>query len=88
VQQAYAPVGEDLRRQLLVQLLRRAHVLERLRLLDERAYNVRLPPGVELASHLIVGLVALGQANEPGLDRLASRRKLVDDRDLQVSVEG
>src|SRR5829696_9852415 len=60
VQEPYAPVRENLGLELVVELLRGAHVLQRLRFFDERTDHVRLPPGFELPAHLIVGFVALG----------------------------
>ena len=60
VQEADAPVGEDLLGELLVQLFRGPHVLERLGFLDQRADHVRLAAVFELRAHRFVGLHALG----------------------------
>src|SRR5699024_2023743 len=87
VQQPDPSVGEDVVRELLVELLGGANVFQGLRLLDERADHISLPPVLDLPSYLLVGPEPLHGVDGPGLDRLPSRRQLVYQGDFEVAVE-
>ena len=86
MEQLDAQVREDLPPQPLVLRRRRLHV-ERLRLFDERADDERLPPRLDLLAHEALGAGALVGGDPRRLDRLAARRQLVDDGDVEVAVE-
>ncbi len=87
VHQAQAQVGEDLAGQMLVLLHRRLGG-DRLRFLDQRADDVGLPSLLHLLPHEAVGLVPLVREGADGLDPLPARRHLIDERDVQVAVDG
>ena len=86
VQQLEPQVRVHLPLQPLVLGRRRLHV-ERLRLLDERADDERLPPLLDLAAQETLRVAAFVRAHPRRPDRLASRRQLVHHRDVEVAVE-
>src|SRR5688572_23603021 len=74
VQESYGSLGEDVVRELLVELLGGAYVFQGFGLLDERTDHVSLPSFFDLPSDLLVSPDAFGGVDDPGLDRLPSRR--------------
>src|SRR5215208_1297609 len=87
VQEPDHPLGEDVVRELLVELLGGTHVFQCLRLLDERADHVSLPPFLDLHADLLVGTESFRGVDDPGLDRLPSRWQFVYQGDLEIAVE-
>ena len=87
MQQAQSRFREDLAAQAL-ELLRRRARRQRLRLLDERADDERLVSLLHLSANELVRLVAAVRRHPARLHRLASRRHLVDDRHVEVAVDG
>ena len=63
-------------------------VVEFFGLLDQGVDDEGLPPLAYLALDEVVHLEPLPLRHVYGLHRLAARRQLVDDRHVQVSVEG
>ena len=87
VHQTDRDLGKDLARKMLVHLLRGLHRL-RLGFLDHRVDDVRLAALVDLALHETVGLLDPIRRVVFGEDGLAAGRKLVDDGDVEVAIEG
>ena len=55
--------------------------------LDERIDDISLTALFQLPSHKLIHLEAVGLMPEDGCHRLASRRQLVNDRDVQVAID-
>src|SRR5918992_1692711 len=87
VQEPDHSLGEDVVRELLVELLGGAYVFQSLGLLHERADHVSLPSFLDLLSDLLIGPEPFRGVDDPGLDRLPSRRQFVYQGDLEVAVE-
>jgi hypothetical protein len=84
--QADLPAREDLGAQSL-ELVRGRQQVDLLGLRHERVDHVGLAPGRELAFHESVHLRALVACPQRRLDGLAARRDLVEDAQVDVSVE-
>src|SRR5215218_1204702 len=87
VQEPDHPLGEDVVRKLLVELLGGAHVFQDFGLLDERTDHVSLPSFLDFFPYLLVGPESFGGVDDASLDRLPSRRQFVYKGDLEVAVE-
>ena len=87
VQQPDGEVREDAVAQVL-EHPRRVLQVHLLRLFDERVDDVSLTARAHLALDALVDSGALVLADDDRLDRRASRRQFVDDRDVQIAVDG
>ncbi len=87
MEERQAMLGEDVAAQRLV-LFRRCSQLHRLRTLDERVDDERLPPLVDLTAHEIENLRPISASPEPRLHGCATRRALVEKRKIEIAVKG
>ncbi len=85
VQQGHAVCREDVVREVIRHLRRRAQI-RLLRLLDDRVHDVRLASGVQLGSEKRVDLVAPRVGLRDGAHRRASRRQVADRRHVEVAI--
>ena len=72
--------------QFLIQLFRRFHI-QRFRFVDERRYHIGLPSFLKFLFHKIITGVSLTLINGAGCNFLPSRRKLVNDGNIQISIQ-
>src|SRR5215469_13335496 len=87
VYEAHGDLREDLAGEVLIHVLRRFHGL-RFRLLDDRIDDVCLPALIHLLLQEAVDLLDAIGGGVFGDDGLSARRKLVDDGDVEIAVQG
>ena len=86
VHQAHPPLGQQGLGNVLIIAFDGIQPAVR-RFLDGGADDIYLPPGVDLPVQKAVQRSPLFAGDAPGLDRLAARRKLIQNGDVQVAVD-
>ena len=87
VQQADAVLRKHFLREVIGHLGGRLQV-DLLGLFDQRIDHVGLTAQVQLLAHELMDVVATALRLRRGLDRLASRRRVANDRDVEIAVQG
>ncbi len=85
MQQPYADIGKHTLRQMLIHFLRGFH---RLRFLDHRINDVGLPASDDLLLQEAIDAFDAILFNVLSLDRPSAGRHFIDDRYIQVAVNG